>query len=166
MLDPFTQWCSGAGLSWLDVWASLFCSQWGLMMGVFTLWKLATATDHSFCHSKLCSSSCVATATTRSTQISLICSVKDKLGNQRHCCAHCHSKGGETGDSHLELIIFGTHTNYSGLYCRVPTSETRYEHAPNVLGIYFFFRPVHGDAQESPQRVRIPSPLFPWTHFM
>ena len=135
-------------------------------MGVFTLWKLATATDHSFCHSKLCSSSCVATATTRSTQISLICSVKDKLGNQRHCCAHCHSKGGETGDSHLELIIFGTHTNYSGLYCRVPTSETRYEQAPNVLGIYFFFRPVHGDAQESPQRVRIPSPLFPWTHFM
>lgn len=65
-------------------------------------------------------------------QLDLFC--KRQAGKPKTLlCPHCHAKRGETGASHLELIIFGTRTIYSGLYCHVPTSETRYEHAPNVL---------------------------------
>lgn len=141
MLFPFTQSLSGAGLSWLYVWPySVLLSVRSHDGSVYTMeigncYKLQLLPPQAV-RIQLC---CHYNCRIHTDQLDLF--FKRQAGKPKTLlCPHCHTKDGETGASHLELIVFGTHNHLQWFYCHVPMSETTYESAlnvPSVSGLFF-----------------------------
>lgn len=149
MLVPFTQCRSGAGLSWLYVWAySVLLSVRSYDGSVYTMeigncYKSRLLPPQAVRIQLCCRYNCRIHA----DQLDLF--FKRQAGKPKTLlCPHCRTKGGVTGTSHLELIIFGTHTIYSGfivMYLRLKL-RVKVLQVYQAFQVYFFFLPVHGAA--------------------
>lgn len=140
MLVPLTQCGSGAGLSWLYVWAySVLLSVRSHDGSVYTMeigncYKSRLLPPQAVRIQLCCRYNCRIHA----DQLDLF--FKRQAGKPKTLlCPHCRTKGGVTGTSHLELIIFGTHNDLQWFYCHVPTSETTCESAPSVPSVSGLF---------------------------
>lgn len=143
--------------------ASQFCCQWHLMLGVFTLRKLANAMNQPAVPAELCNP-CIRRNLT--DELDHVFKRQDQKPRTLLFLS-CHMRGREAGSSYGKSLTPGAHVNL-GCFVMSRTTWATYANASNVwsVKVYFSFLALRGAGQASFKRVETPSSWFPCTLFM